>query len=252
MRVPQRTCRCGDVTNDLLDEEVVLNGWVETSRDHGGIIFLMLRDRAGLVQVVVNPEKSDALAKQAKKLGHEWVISVTGKVVARDKVHVNPNINTGEVEVEAEQIDILNAAKPLPFLIPDPESASEEVRLRYRYLDLRTRKLQHNLTIRHDTYRIVRETLTSKDFFEIETPYLIKSTPEGARDFLVPSRLHKGKFYALPQSPQTYKQLLMISGYDRYFQIVKCFRDEDFRADRQPEFTQIDLEMSLICTSKEW
>jgi len=246
MRVPQRTCRCGEVREQHLGTQITVNGWVETSRDHGGIIFLMLRDRAGKVQVVVNPEKSRTMGAEAKRLGHEWVVSVTGTVVARDPANVNPDLPTGALEIGADSVEVLNPAKPMPFLIPEPESASEEVRLKYRYLDLRTEKLQRNLRLRHQAYQSVRNTLDSLGFYEIETPFLMKSTPEGARDFLVPSRLHKGKFYALPQSPQTYKQLLMISGYDRYFQIVKCFRDEDLRADRQPEFTQIDLEMSFV------
>lgn len=246
MQVPQRTCRCGEVRKQQIGNQVTLNGWVETIRDHGGIIFFMLRDRAGKVQVVVNPEKSESMAADAKRIGHEWVLSVTGTVVARDQANINPDLPTGSLEIDAESLVVLNPAKPMPFLVHEPESASEEVRLKYRYLELRTEKLQHNLSVRHQAYQSVRNTLDALGFFEIETPFLMKSTPEGARDFLVPSRLHKGKFYALPQSPQTYKQLLMISGFDRYFQIVKCFRDEDLRADRQPEFTQIDLEMSFV------
>ncbi|HKJ69946.1 MAG TPA: aspartate--tRNA ligase [bacterium] len=246
MRIPQRTHLCGDLRRSDHGQSAVLHGWVETTRDHGGIIFLMLRDRAGKIQVVVNPETSEEMAQTAKKIGHEWVITVTGTVALRDEQHINPELNTGDIEIVAETVEILNESKPLPFLIPEPESASEEVRLKYRYLDLRTRKLQQNLAIRNRAYQCVRSALVDHGFYEIETPFLMKSTPEGARDFLVPSRLHKGRFYALPQSPQTYKQLLMISGFDRYFQIVKCFRDEDLRADRQPEFTQIDLEMSFV------
>jgi len=246
MRIEERTHYCGNLRNDHLNEEVVLHGWVETVRDHGGILFAMLRDRTGRIQAVVNPEKSDELAKVAKRLGHEWVVTVTGIVVARDKQNVNPELATGEIEIDVDEVTVLNPSKPLPFLIPEPESASEEVRLKYRYLDLRTEQLQRNLEVRHRAYQCVRKSLVEQGFLEIETPFLMKSTPEGARDFLVPSRMHKGKFYALPQSPQTYKQLLMIAGYDRYFQIVKCFRDEDLRADRQPEFTQIDLEMSFV------
>ncbi len=246
MRIPQRTHLCGELRRTHHGEQVVLHGWVETTRDHGGIIFLMLRDRTGKVQVVVNPKTSAGMAQTAKKIGHEWVITVTGTVASRDEQHINPELDTGDIEIEAETVEILNRAKPLPFLIPEPEAASEEVRLKYRYLDLRTRKFQQNIQVRNRAYQSVRTSLVDQGFYEIETPFLMKSTPEGARDFLVPSRLHKGRFYALPQSPQTYKQLLMISGFDRYFQIVKCFRDEDLRADRQPEFTQIDLEMSFV------
>jgi len=246
MRVPKRTHRCGELRKSESGESVVLNGWVETKRDHGGLIFINLRDRSGKVQIVVNQEESPETAELAKKLGHEWVISVSGKVAERDEAAVNPEMETGEVEIISDEITLLNSAKPLPFLITEPESATEEVRLKYRYLDLRTERLNQNLRIRHKAYQIARKTLVEKEFYEIETPFLMKSTPEGARDFLVPSRLHKGRFYALPQSPQTYKQLLMISGFERYFQIVKCFRDEDLRADRQPEFTQIDIEMSFV------
>lgn len=246
MRVPQRTHTCGELRKKDVGSRVTLNGWVETKRDHGGLVFLILRDRYGKVQIVVNEEESEGPAAVAKRTGMEWVITVTGRVAARDETNINPELKTGDIEVEADSLEILNEAKPLPFLVSNPESATEEVRLKHRYLDLRTETLQHNLKVRHQAYQTVRNTLSELDFLEIETPFLVKSTPEGARDFLVPSRLHKGRFYALPQSPQTYKQLLMISGYDRYFQIVKCFRDEDFRADRQPEFTQIDLEMSFV------
>lgn len=246
MRVPQRTHKCGELRKTHAGNHVTLNGWVETQRDHGGLIFLVLRDRYGRVQVVVNLEDSETLAQTVKRIGTEWVVSVSGTVAERDPANVNEDMLTGVIEVLAESVTVLNKAKAMPFLITDPTSATEEVRLKYRYLDLRTEKLQKNLATRHQAYQSVRNTLAKLDFYEIETPFLMKSTPEGARDFLVPSRLHKGKFYALPQSPQTYKQLLMISGYDRYFQIVKCFRDEDLRADRQPEFTQIDLEMSFV------
>ncbi len=246
MRVPKRTHKCGELRKSLAEQSVVLNGWVETTRDHGGVIFINLRDRSGKVQIVVNQEKVPEVAETAKSLGHEWVISVTGTVAERAPEAINPEMKTGEVEVIGDNITVLNASKPLPFLITEPESATEEVRLKYRYLDLRTERLHQNLRTRHLAYQSVRKTLVDQDFYEIETPFLMKSTPEGARDFLVPSRLHKGRFYALPQSPQTYKQLLMISGFERYFQIVKCFRDEDLRADRQPEFTQIDIEMSFV------
>lgn len=246
MQIPERTHCCGDIRKADVGEKVVLYGWVETKRDHGGLIFLNLRDRAGRVQVVVNQEETPEVAEVAKKTGHEWVVSVGGKIAERAPEVVNPDMETGEVEVIADSLTVLNPAKPLPFLITEPESATEELRLKYRYLDLRTDKLRQNLHTRHEAYQITRRTLVDNDFFEIETPFLMKSTPEGARDFLVPSRLHKGRFYALPQSPQTYKQLLMVSGFERYFQIVKCFRDEDLRADRQPEFTQIDIEMSFV------
>ena len=242
----KRTHTCGELTSGDVDADVALNGWVATSRDHGGLIFIDVRDRYGITQLTFNEETYPEAFATAKGLSMEDVISVKGKVAARADDAVKKSLATGEIEVEVGEIAVLNEAKPLPFMIHDRESATEETRLKYRYLELRTEEMQKNMAIRHKAYQSVRSTLSSLDFMEFETPVLMRATPEGARDFLVPSRLHKGKFYALPQSPQQYKQILMVAGYDRYFQIVKCFRDEDFRADRQPEFTQIDVEMSFV------
>ena len=219
-------------------------GWVSTRRDHGGIIFIDLRDRRGITQINIRPES--AAYEDAKKLRNEWVVAFKGVVEPRPDGMVNTNLVTGEIEVLASEMEILNSSQTPPFNIVGENIASEDIRLKYRYLDLRRRELQHSLILRHKTAQVVRNYFSENDFLEIETPFLMKSTPEGARDFLVPSRIWRGKFYALPQSPQTYKQLLMISGFDRYFQIVRCFRDEDLRADRQPEFTQIDVEMSFV------
>lgn len=241
----QRTHRCNALRPDHAGEKVTLVGWVQSTRDHGGVIFVDLRDRWGHTQVVFHPE-DEALISQAKKLNMETVIGVEGMVVKRPDDMVNPNLETGGIEINAEVLEVLNKAKPTPFVIKDPPDANDETRLKYRYLDLRRPSMQKNILLRHKTAQIVRRHLDSNEFVEIETPYFMRSTPEGARDYLVPSRIHKGKFYALPQSPQTYKQLLMVSGFDRYFQIVRCFRDEDQRADRQPEFTQIDVEMSFV------
>jgi len=227
-------------------EDVSLNGWVATSRDHGGLIFVDIRDRYGVMQLTFNEGTYPEAFESAKRLSMEDVISVKGTVAARQENAVNKDLTTGEIEVSVTEIVVLNEAKPMPFMINDRESANEETRLTYRYLELRTEEMQKNMLLRHKTYQTVRNYLASQNFMEFETPILMRATPEGARDFLVPSRLHKGRFYALPQSPQQYKQILMVAGYDRYFQIVKCFRDEDFRADRQPEFTQIDVEMSFI------
>jgi len=221
-------------------------GWVRHRRDHGGIYFVDLVDRYGLVQVKFDSIRQPELCAQARELKAEWVVAVTGVVQLRPEGMRNPHLATGEIEVVATELEVLNKAKTPPFEIKDPVDASEELRFTYRYLDLRRPELQRSLLLRHRTYQVVRRYLAERGFVEIETPSLIKSTPEGARDYLVPSRVHKGKFYALPQSPQTYKQLLMVAGFDRYFQIVRCFRDEDLRADRQPEFTQIDLEMSFV------
>ena len=242
----KRTHTCGDLTLKQVGEDVFLNGWVATSRDHGGLIFVDIRDRYGVTQLTFNEETYPEAFESAKRLSMEDVISVKGTVAARQENAVNKDLTTGEIEVSVTEIVVLNEAKPMPFMINDRESANEETRLTYRYLELRTEEMQKNMLLRHKTYQTVRNYLASQNFMEFETPILMRATPEGARDFLVPSRLHKGRFYALPQSPQQYKQILMVAGYDRYFQIVKCFRDEDFRADRQPEFTQIDVEMSFI------
>jgi aspartyl-tRNA synthetase len=241
-----RTHTCGELNINSIKKTVVLNGWVNTIRLHGQVIFVDLRDRYGKTQIIFNSEGYLEDFEQVKKLSMEDVISITGKVQSRSEGAINTDMTTGEVEVMVSKMEILNEAAPLPFIISDRNSAEEDLRLKYRYLELRTDELQKNINIRHKTYQAVRHYLAGENFLEIETPVLMKSTPEGARDYLVPSRIHQGKFYALPQSPQIYKQILMISGYDRYFQIVKCFRDEDLRADRQPEFTQIDIEMSFV------
>ncbi|HCL00129.1 MAG TPA: aspartate--tRNA ligase [Candidatus Marinimicrobia bacterium] len=242
----KRTVTCGELRKEQTGRAVVLNGWVNRRRDLGGLIFVDLRDRYGVTQVVFDPEDNKELFAKAHKLGAEDVIGVKGVVRARPGDAANRDLPTGEIEVLARAIEIFNSSKTLPFLVTDRSTGLEDLRLKYRYLELRTKELQHNIALRHKAAQSVRKYFNSNDFFEIETPFLMKSTPEGARDYLVPSRIHKGRFYALPQSPQTYKQLLMISGFDRYFQIVKCFRDEDLRADRQPEFTQIDVEMSFV------
>lgn len=243
MKFTKRTNTCGELR--LADEgkTVTLNGWVSQVRDLGGVIFINLRDRYGISQVTVNSENKPVY-DTAKSLGLEYVVSATGTVQKRSSV--NPNMDTGEIEVLASGIEILNISETTPFVIEEELKASEELRFKYRYLDLRRKKIADNLVLRSKVYNIVHKFFERENFVEIETPILMKSTPEGARDYLVPSRVHKGKFYALPQSPQTYKQILMVSGMDRYVQICKCFRDEDLRADRQPEFTQIDLEMSFV------
>lgn len=242
----KRTHTCGELIKNDTGKVVSLNGWINTVRLHGQVVFIDLRDRYGKTQLVFNTESYQGDFNAAKKLSMEDVISISGTVQHRAEDAVNPDMATGEIEVIVESLTILNETEPLPFVITDRDSASEDFRLKYRYLELRTEELQKNMLVRHKTYQAVRSYLSENGFVEVETPILMKSTPEGARDYLVPSRIHQGKFYALPQSPQTYKQLLMVSGFDRYFQIVKCFRDEDLRADRQPEFTQIDLEMSFI------
>ena len=242
----KRTHTCGDLCAKNIGETVSLNGWISKSRDLGGLHFIDLRDRYGKTQIVFNEDINKEAFDRVKKLGLEDVIGITGKVVSRPDDAVNKNIPTGEIDVEVTKLSIYNESAPPPFDINDRNSASEDHRLKYRYLELRTKELQHNILIRHKAAIATRNFMNDQEFVEIETPVLMKSTPEGARDFLVPSRLHTGRFYALPQSPQTYKQLLMVSGFDKYFQIVKCFRDEDFRADRQPEFTQIDIEMSFV------
>ncbi len=242
----KRTQTCGQLRSTNIGSTVTLNGWVDTRRDLGGVIFIDLRDRYGKTQIVFNPQKSPDAHRIAEALRSEYVVTVTGIVEKRPEGTLNPNLATGEIDVMVQEVAILNKAETPPFPIDDAGEASEDIRLKYRYLDLRRPGLQQTLITRHKMYQITHEFFDKNGFVEVETPVLMKSTPEGARDYLVPSRVHRGKFYALPQSPQTYKQLLMVSGFDRYVQIVKCFRDEDLRADRQPEFTQIDVEMSFV------
>jgi aspartyl-tRNA synthetase len=248
MNFKKRTHTCGQLNLKNVGSSVVLNGWVDRRRDLGGVIFIGLRDRYGITQVVIEPGHNEEAHRLGKVLRNEFVISIEGKVTKRPDDQVNNDMITGAIDVVVDKLIILNEAETPPFAIKDNTEAFEDLRLKYRYLDLRRPVLQRNLFLRHRMYQIVRKYFDENSFLEIETPMLMKSTPEGARDYLVPSRLHKGKFFALPQSPQQYKQLLMISGFDRYFQIVKCFRDEDLRADRQPEFTQIDVEMSFVDT----
>jgi aspartyl-tRNA synthetase len=242
----KRTNYCGDLRKEDANREVTLLGWVQRRRDLGGLIFIELRDRQGIVQVVFNPESNSEAHAKAQSLRNEYVVGVGGTVVLRPEGTANPKLRTGEIEVLAKEVKILNVAKTPPFPIEDEAEISEEIRLKYRYLDLRRPGLQRNLILRHQVAKEVRNYFDRLGFLEIETPMLTKSTPEGARDYLVPSRLNPGHFYALPQSPQLFKQILMVSGFDRYFQIVRCFRDEDLRSDRQPEFTQIDVEMSFV------
>jgi aspartyl-tRNA synthetase len=242
----RRTHHCWELGIDDVEKEVVLMGWVHRRRDHGGVIFVDLRDREGITQVVFNPLVDKKIHAKAHAIRNEYVLAVRGKVEPRPADMVNPKLKTGEIEVSVTELKILNKAKAPPFLIEDEIDASETVRLRYRHLDLRRSKMQKNLILRHQVTSAVREYLNENGFFDLETPFLTRSTPEGARDYLVPSRVNPGQFYALPQSPQIFKQLFMIAGFDRYYQIVRCFRDEDLRADRQPEFTQIDIEMSFV------
>jgi len=239
-----RTHTCGELKIDSVDKAVVLAGWVQRSRDLGGMTFIDLRDRYGITQLAFNVDKNPSLAQQARKLGREYVIQVSGTVVERSSK--NQNMPTGDIELVVDKLQVLNAAKLPPFTIEDVTDGGDEIRMQYRYLDLRRNPVQEKLFLRHKVALETRNYLDKQGFLDVETPVLIKSTPEGARDFVVPSRMNQGLFYALPQSPQTFKQLLMVSGIDRYYQIVKCFRDEDLRADRQPEFTQIDCEMSFV------
>jgi len=241
-----RTDYCGKIGTNDLEREVILMGWIQSHRDHGGVIFIDLRDREGLVQVVLNSENSEEVHKKGEAIRDEWVIAVKGIVSKRSPETINPNLKTGEIEVMASEVKILNTSKVIPFLIEEEINVDELLRMKYRYLDLRRPVMRNNIITRHKVAAATRDYLNSEGFLEIETPYLTKSTPEGARDFLVPSRLNPGQFYALPQSPQILKQTLMVSGLDRYYQVVRCFRDEDLRADRQPEFTQIDIEMTFI------
>lgn len=240
-----RSHYCGQITEELLQQKVVLNGWAHRRRDHGGVIFVDLRDRSGLVQVVFNPQQ-EQIFKIAELIRSEFVLEIHGKVIARPEGTINSHLTTGKIEVHVEEAKILNTAAPLPFQVDDYAYVSEEVRLKHRYLDLRRPEMRERFEVRAKVARIIRQFLDSHHFLDIETPFLTKATPEGARDYVVPSRNFPGEFYALPQSPQLFKQLLMMSGFDRYYQIVRCFRDEDLRADRQPEFTQLDIEMSFI------
>ncbi|WP_324173896.1 aspartate--tRNA ligase [Staphylococcus pseudintermedius] len=243
----KRTTYCGSVTEELLGQEITLKGWVHNRRDLGGLIFVDVRDREGYVQVVFNPDFSKEALEVAERIRSEYVVEITGTVTKRDDETINPKIKTGQVEVQAKSIEIINQSETPPFSINEENlNVDENIRLKYRYLDLRREKLAQTFKMRHQITRSIRQFLDGDGFYDVETPVLTKSTPEGARDYLVPSRVHDGEFYALPQSPQLFKQLLMISGFDKYYQIVKCFRDEDLRADRQPEFTQIDIEMSFV------
>ncbi|MDQ0156076.1 aspartate--tRNA ligase [Robertmurraya andreesenii] len=241
-----RTYFCGEVPEQAIGEEVILKGWVQKRRDLGGLIFIDLRDRTGLVQVVFSPEESKEALAIAEKIRNEYVLDIRGTVIARQEGTVNENLKTGKIEIKAKEVTIINEAKTPPFIIENKTDVSEDLRLKYRYLDLRRPVMFETFKMRHQVTKVVRDFLDGEGFLDIETPILTKSTPEGARDYLVPSRVHPGEFYALPQSPQLFKQLLMVGGIERYYQIARCFRDEDLRADRQPEFTQIDIETSFM------
>lgn len=240
-----RTHKCGELNTEQLAQTVSICGWVHRRRDHGGVIFIDLRDRAGLVQVVVDPDYAEAF-KKAEQVRSEYVLKITGVVRSRPAGTINPNMVSGEIEILAKEIDVLNESETPPFPVESEIEVNEELRLKYRYIDLRRVAMQEKMRVRRDVTRVLRNFLDDNEFFEIETPYLTKATPEGARDYIVPSRTHENSFFALPQSPQLYKQILMVAGFDRYYQVVRCFRDEDLRADRQPEFTQLDIETSFM------
>ncbi|WP_411953524.1 aspartate--tRNA ligase [Alkalibacillus sp. S2W] len=242
----EKRTHSGQVTTALVDESVLLKGWVQKRRDLGGLIFIDLRDRSGIVQTVFSPEHNQEALETAENLRSEYVVEIKGTVKRRDEQTVNPNMVTGEVEVLVDEVTLVNSSKALPIKVDDANDLNEDTRLKYRYLDLRRETMQNTLKLRHQTAQAIRHYLNNQDFLEMETPILTKSTPEGARDYLVPSRVHPGEFYALPQSPQIFKQLIMVSGFEKYYQITRCFRDEDLRADRQPEFTQVDIETSFM------
>ncbi|MDQ0158723.1 aspartate--tRNA ligase [Alkalibacillus salilacus] len=242
----KKRTHCGQVTTALVDESVLLKGWVQKRRDLGGLIFIDLRDRSGIVQTVFSPEHNQEALETAENLRSEYVVEIKGTVKRRDEQTVNPNMVTGEVEVLVDEVTLVNSSKALPIKVDGTNDLNEDTRLKYRYLDLRRETMQNTLKLRHQTAQAIRHYLNNQDFLEMETPILTKSTPEGARDYLVPSRVHPGEFYALPQSPQIFKQLIMVSGFEKYYQITRCFRDEDLRADRQPEFTQVDIETSFM------